>query len=109
MWLEIRIPRKFPGADSCAVDYKIEIGIDFFEFFEANLPIDCAARSQQTRSEIIAIDRGVRERDAQRATAFEDRPQAGGYSSSAKWNRPIWDLNFVRARKLAQVDHGNAV
>src|SRR5438132_8287207 len=105
MWLEIRIPHKFAGTDSCAVDYKIEIAIDFFEFFEANLPIDCAARSQQTRSEIIEINGRVSKRDPQRETAFEDRPQAGGYSSSAKWNRPIRDLNFARARKLAQVDH----
>src|SRR5438093_11372768 len=69
MWLEIRIPHKFAGADSCAVDYKIEIAIDFFEFFEVNLPIDCVARSQQTRSEIIEIDRGVRERDSDSVAA----------------------------------------
>src|SRR5438128_9654184 len=105
MWLEIRIPHKFAGTDSCAVDYKIEIAIDFFEFFEANIRVDFAACFLKTCGEIIEINGRVSKRDAQRETAFEDRPQASGYSSSAKWNRPIRDLNFARARKLAQVDH----
>src|SRR2546430_740614 len=68
MWLELRIPHKFAGADSCAVDYKIEIAIDFFEFFEANLPIDFAARFPSRKSRC-----GIRARQERRRRSDRKR------------------------------------
>ena len=63
MRLEVRIPHKFAGADSCAVDYQIEIAIGFFEFFEADARVDFAASFLKTSSEIIEINRRVHKRD----------------------------------------------
>src|SRR5882762_10052678 len=41
-------------------------------------------------------------------TAFKNRPQTGRYRRGAEWNRPVRNLNFAGARKLAYLDYGDA-
>ena len=65
MRLEISITHKLAGADSCAIDHKVEFCIDIFEFFEADVRADFAASLAKARGEVIEIDRRVHQRDAQ--------------------------------------------
>src|SRR6476660_9882204 len=64
MWLEIEVMHELARADSCAIDHKVEFGVDIFEFFEADVRMDFAASFAKTRGEVIEIDRGVHQRDA---------------------------------------------
>ena len=59
MRFEVGIADQFAGTNAGAVDHEIEFRIDLFEFLEENIRIDCTARFQKTRSEIIEIDRSV--------------------------------------------------
>ena len=89
MRLEIVVTNKLARADSCAVDHEVELCIDIFELFEADVRVDFAASLAKARGEVIEINRSVHQRDAQRETAFEavatalcavlNRPQAGCY------------------------------
>ncbi len=48
MWLEIGVIHKLARADSCAVDHEVELCIDIFEFFEADVRVDFPAKPYQS-------------------------------------------------------------
>ena len=115
MRLEIGIMDKLARADSCAIDHEVEFCIDIFELFEADVRLDFAASLAKARGEVIEINRSVRQRNAQRETAFEavatalcasrTAPQAGctvkGAARPAEW--PNLEFQFHRCAKIAAI------
>jgi hypothetical protein len=71
MWLEIGVLCQFTRANPGAVDYQIEFVLNVFEFFKANIRINCAARFLKTRGQIIEINVCIHQRYVQRETALE--------------------------------------
>ena len=69
--------------------------------------VNPAARRRKSPGQIFEIDRRIRQRNVEREAAgkrgrhFPDRPRA-------ERTRPSGDFRFPRARKVAQLDHGNS-
>ena len=58
MRLETSVMHKLARADSSAVEDEVELCIDIFELFEADVRVDFASLAK-ARGEVIEINRGV--------------------------------------------------
>ena len=126
MRLKIGVVDEFTGADSGAVDYKIEFWIYVLELFEAHVFGNLAIGFQKSVCQMVEVNRRIHQRNgdgkaAGKFTGFDSLTSGPcrGFSSRPildfarddtrpERNRPIWNLKFSNARKLAQLDHGNA-
>ena len=73
MRLKIGIVDEFARADPGAVDHEIEFRIDIFQFPETNTGINRAAGLLKAVREVVEIDSGVHQRDAEREAGRKAR------------------------------------
>ena len=120
MRLKIGIWYKRARTDAGAVDHQIELAADVFKFVKAHAVADRTAAGDKSISEIIEIDGRIHEWNGEakatgkpvaiRSRRIRDSAEHLRYRGSVKRmraqrNRPVWDLDFARARKLTQFDH----
>ena len=90
MRLEIGVIHKLARADSCAVDHEVELCIDIFEFFEADVRVDFPGSLAKARCQVIEINRSVHQRDAQRETTGKAGFIVSGSRARGRSRRIAW-------------------